>query len=402
MRYCWSILLLLLSGAANSQVKDRSALAPLPPMGWMTWNLYGEKIDEGLIRSMADAMDTSGMVAAGYRYLIIDDGWQGGRDKKNNIIADPKKFPSGMKALADYVHEKGLQLGIYSDAAPLTCAGYTASLHFEEQDATTFASWGIDYLKYDYCNAPADSNTAKERYKRMADALSKSGRDIVFGICEWGGRQPWFWAANAGGSLWRTTGDIRDKWKAKPGEGGEGILDIVAVNGALDTYAGTGRWNDPDMLVVGLYGAKGPSADLGGIGCTDIEYQCQMSLWSIMASPLIATNNIAVMNEATKKILLNREVIAINQDPSGMQARRIKNDSTWEVFLKPLYNGDIALAILNKSASEQSYSYTFKELGLPADYMIRDLWEQRTIGKKDKWPGIVKAHETKLYRLTKK
>ena len=401
MKYYWSILLLLLSLGTYSQGKDRRELATLPPMGWMTWNLYGEKIDEGLIRSMANAMDTSGMVAAGYRYLIIDDGWQGGRDKKNNIIADPKKFPSGMKALADYVHAKGLKLGIYSDAAPLTCAGYTASLHFEEQDAATFASWGIDYLKYDYCNAPEDSNTAKERYKRMADALSKSGRDIVFGICEWGGRQPWHWAANAGGSLWRTTGDIRDKWKTQPGEGGEGILDIVAVNGALDTYAGTGHWNDPDMLVVGLYGAKGPSSDLGGIGCTDVEYQSQMSLWSIMASPLIATNNIAVMNGATKKILLNPEVIAINQDPAGMQAHRIKNDSTWEVFLKPLNNGDVALAILNKSASEKSCDFTREALGLKSDYIIHDLWEHKTVGKKNKWSGVVKAHETKLFRLKK-
>jgi alpha-galactosidase len=178
-------------------------------------------------------------------------------------------------------------------------------------------------------------------------------------------------------------------------------MDIVAVNGALDTYAGSGRWNDPDMLVVGLYGAKGPSADLGGIGCTDIEYQSQMSLWSIMASPLIATNNIAAMNEATKKILLNREVIAINQDPAGIQGRRIKNDSTWEVFLKPLTNGDIALAILNKSGSEQSCSFTREELGLQSDYIILDLWEHRTVGKKNKWSGVVKAHETKLFRLKK-
>lgn len=213
MKLYWLILSVCLAICAKAQEVNRSKLAPLPPMGWMTWNLYGERIDEKLIRSIADAMDSTGMIAAGYKYLIIDDGWQGGRDKKNNIIADPVKFPSGIKALADYVHAKGLKLGIYSDAASLTCAGYTASLHFEEQDARTFASWGIDYLKYDYCNAPADSNTAKARYTKMAQALSASGRDIVFGICEWGGRQPWFWAANAGGSVWRTTGDVRDKWK---------------------------------------------------------------------------------------------------------------------------------------------------------------------------------------------
>lgn len=401
MKYCWLISFLLITSLTEAQLATRSRLSPLPPMGWMTWNLYGERIDEGLIRSIADAMDSTGMSAVGYRYLIIDDGWQGGRDKKNNIIADPVKFPSGMKALADYVHAKGLKLGIYSDAAPLTCAGYTASLGFEEQDAKTFASWGIDYLKYDYCNAPEDSNTAKARYTKMGEALSKSGRDIVFGICEWGGRQPWFWAANAGGSVWRTTGDVRDKWKSKQGEGGEGIMDILAVNASLDTYAGPGKWNDPDMLVVGLYGAKGPSADLGGIGCSDTEYQSQMSLWSIMAAPLIATNNIRAMNENTKRILLNSEVIAINQDEAGIQGKRIQSDSTWELLLKPLLNGDMALAILNKSGILQSYSFTGETLGLPFDFLVRDCWEHRTVGKKGKWTGAIQSHETKLFRLIK-
>lgn len=399
MKYCWLILFFLFAAQVNAQ--DRSRLAPLPPMGWMTWNLYGERIDEKLIRSIADAMEVTGMAAAGYRYLIIDDGWQGGRDNKNNIIADPKKFPSGIKALADYVHAKGLKLGIYSDAAPLTCAGYTASLNFEEQDAKTFASWGIDYLKYDYCNAPDDSITAKIRYTKMAEALSKSGRDIVFGICEWGGRRPWNWAANAGGSLWRTTGDVRDKWKAKPGEDGLGIMEIFNVNAGLDAYAGPGRWNDPDMLVVGLYGAKGPSGDLGGIGCTDIEYQSQMSLWSIMAAPLVATNNIITMNEATKRILLNPEVIAINQDAAGIAGKRIKSDSTWELLLKPLANGDMALAILNKSGNVQSYSFTSEALGLSPGFTVRDVWQHAAAGKKGKWTGTIQSHETKLFRLLK-
>lgn len=397
-----SIGLVLLSAAMQSQVKLRKELSPLPPMGWMTWNLYGERIDEALIRKVADAMESTGMAAAGYRYLIIDDGWQGGRDKKNNIIADPVKFPSGIRALADYVHAKGLKLGIYSDAAPLTCAGYTASLNFEEQDARTFASWGIDYLKYDYCNAPEDSNTAKQRYTTMANALTKSGRDIVFGICEWGGRKPWFWASNAGGSVWRTTGDIRDKWKAKPGTDGEGIMDIVAVNGSLDAYAGSGRWNDPDMLVIGLYGAKGPSSDLGGTGCNDTEYQSQMSLWSMMAAPLIATNDITTMNEATKRILLNPEVIAINQDAAAIQAKRIRRDAKWEIFLKPLDGGDYALAVLNVAETEQSYKFSTEDLGLAAGFDIRDCWEHRLTGKKNKWSGMIAAHETKLFRLIKK
>jgi alpha-galactosidase len=358
---------------------------------------YGKRL-----REIADAMVSSGMLKAGYNYIFIDDGWQGGRDKKNNIIPDPVKFPSGMKPLADYVHSKGLKLGIYSDAAQLTCAGYTASLGFEEQDAKTFASWGMDYHKYDYCGAPKDSATAKLRYKKMSDALRKSGRDILFGICEWGERMPWFWAANAGGHLWRTTHDVRDKWKRKASEKwGEGIMDILDVNAELAQYAAPGRWNDPDMLVVGLYGKKGPSGDGGGTGCTDTEYQSQMSLWSMMAAPLYATNDIRNMNEATKRILLNEELIAVNQDALGKQAERKVKDSVWNVFVKPLVNGDYAVAILNRSDEPQKAAIDFKTLGLDGAYVVRDLWEHKELGKKKSWKGEVQSHETKVFRLTK-
>ena len=378
------------------------SLAPTPPMGWMTWNYFGEHINEKDIREMADAMVSSGMVKAGYNYIMIDDGWQGGRDNRNNIIPDQKKFPSGIKALADYVHSKGIKLGIYSDAAPLTCAGYTASLHFEEQDAKTFAGWGIDYLKYDYCGAPPDSATAKMRYKKMADALRKSGRDIVFSVCEWGDRKPWNWAAAAGGQLWRTTGDVRDKWQRKPSEKwGEGVMDILDVNAALNEYAGPGRWNDPDMLIVGLYGKKGPSGDGGGTGCTDTEYQSQMSLWSIMAAPLVATNDLRNMNEATKRILLNEEVIAVNQDALGKQAERKMANDDWNVFVKPLVNGGYAVAILNRSNTDKKYDIDFKELGLEDKYEVRDLWQHKDLGKAKKWKGTVQSHETKVLRLKK-
>ncbi|HKO82365.1 MAG TPA: glycoside hydrolase family 27 protein, partial [Chitinophagaceae bacterium] len=374
----------------NAQSLSDKALTP--PMGWMTWNLFGEHINEGLIKEMADAMVSSGMLQAGYRYLIIDDGWQGGRDNRNNIIPDPIKFPSGIKALADYLHDRNIKIGIYSDAAPLTCAGYTASLNFEEQDAKTFASWGIDYLKYDYCNAPEDSITAKARYKKMADALVKSGRQIVFGICEWGGRKPWHWAANAGGNLWRTTGDVRDKWKAKPNTDGMGILDIADINAELYEHAGPGRWNDADMLVVGLYGAKGPASDLGGTGCSDIEYQSQVSLWSIMAAPLIATNNLRDMNAETKRILMNEEVIAVNQDKMGRQAIRKINNETWDVFVKQLDNNDVAIAILNKSGTVQNCKIDFKDLGLTDNYNIKDLWIHKIVGKGKNWKVNILAH----------
>ncbi|TDE48485.1 glycoside hydrolase family 27 protein [Flavobacterium sp. GT3P67] len=405
------LALCLTNGNVEAQSKsiDGTLLAPTPPMGWMTWNYFADNINEKDIREMADAMVSSGMLKAGYNHVFIDDGWQGGRDKRNNMIADPKKFPSGIKALADYVHSKGLKLGIYSDAAPLTCAGYTASLNFEDQDAKIFASWDVDYLKYDYCGAPDDMEVAKTRYKKIADALRKSGRDIALGICEWGDRKPWLWAGQVGGQLWRTTADVRDKWKSlKPVKKqselhgtGAGILDIVDYSQQYGSYAGPGHWNDMDMLVVGLYGKKGPSGDLGGVGCTDTEYQSQMSLWSIMNSPLAATNDVRNMNAETKRILLNEEVIAINQDALGKQAVcKIKND-TWSVFVKSLANGDFAIAILNRTETTQNSKINFAELGLNDTYEIKDLWEHKVIGKGKKWNGKVQRHETKVFRLKK-
>jgi len=389
-----------LFGRAQVKSRDGSVIAAKPPMGWMTWNYFADKISEKEIMEMADAMVSSGMRSAGYEYVFIDDGWQGGRDNKNNIIPDLQKFPSGMKTLADYVHSKGLKLGIYSDAAQLTCAGYTASLGFEEQDAKMFASWGIDYLKYDYCGAPADAETAKIRYKKMADALRSSGRDIAFGICEWGERKPWQWAAAAGGQLWRTTGDVRDKWKKRATEKhGEGIMDIADANKGLSGYAGPGRWNDMDMLVVGLYGKKGPSGDLGGTGCTDEEYQSQMSLWCMMASPLAATNDLRSMNAETKRILMNTEVIAISQDELGKQAAVFADNERMTIWLKPLQNGEFAVAILNRTEVSQKMECVFDEMKLKGSFEIRDVWKHQVLGKARQWRGSVKSHETKVFRL---
>jgi alpha-galactosidase len=410
-RICIPAALLFISeiGFAQTNINGK-VLAPTPPMGWMTWNYFADKVNEKEVKEIADAMEASGMVAAGYKYLMIDDCWQGGRDSRNQIIADRVKFPSGIKALADYVHAKGIKLGIYSDAAPLTCAGYTASLNFEEQDARTFAAWGIDYLKYDYCGAPGDSATAVTRYNKMANALRNSGREIVFGICEWGDRKPWYWARAAGGQLWRTTADIRDKWKTtSPWQKqsdlhgiGAGILDIVDVNSGLSSFAGPGGWNDLDMLVIGLNGKKGPSGDLGGTGCNNIEYRSQMSLWSIMAAPLIATNDVRIMDDATKEILLNKEVIAINQDELGRQGECKVKNANWTVFLKPLKNGDYAIAILNRGDATQAYSVAWKDLGLEGDYIANDLWLHKNIGQDKKWSGKIQSHETKFFRLKKK
>ncbi|MBS1729787.1 MAG: glycoside hydrolase family 27 protein [Bacteroidetes bacterium] len=389
----WITCFQFFSGSAQETNNYKAKLAPTPPMGWMTWNFFGTNINEKMIHEMADAMVHSGMVKAGYNHIMIDDGWQGGRDNKNNMIPDPEKFPSGIKALADYLHAKGILLGIYSDAAQLTCAGYTASLGFEDQDAKTFASWGVDYLKYDYCHAPEDSFTAKIRYKKMADALRKSGRDIVFSICEWGGRQPWFWAAEAGGQLWRTTDDIRDSWKS--------LMYNMEINADLDRYSSPGHWNDPDMLIVGLDGNKGPSGDLGGKGCSAIEYQSAMSLWCIMASPLIATHDVRNMSDDTKRILLNPEAIAIDQDVLGLQGSRKINTKTWNVFVKPLANGDYAIAILNKSNESQEADLNFKDLGLEGNFVARDIWQYKDLAEKSTFHALVLSHETKLLRLRK-
>ena len=390
--------------------QNQSQLAPTPPMGFMTWNYFGLDIHENDIKTLADAMVETGLRDLGYNYIFIDDGWQGGRDNKNNIIADPAKFPSGMKSLVDYVHTKGMKIGIYSDAAPLTCGGYTASLNFEEQDAKTFAAWGFDYLKYDYCGAPADWQTAISRYERMAKALQNSGRDIAFGICEWGDRSPWLWARKAGGHLWRTTADVRDKWKSHAPAGsaphelhgyGAGILDILEINAGLDKYAGPNGWNDPDMLVVGLYGKKGaPSTDLGGTGCTDTEYQSQMSLWCLMAAPLMITCDVRNMNEATKRILTNKDIIAIDQDPLGIQAERKLKTDLLQIFVKPLSNGDVALGILNTSDQEQTIEVNPKTLGIFNKRKAKDLWSGQTMKTGKRIKVKMAAHETKVFRLS--
>ena len=379
---------------------ERGKLAPTPPMGWMTWNMFKGDISEQLIKETADAMVESGLRDAGYKYVFIDDLWQGGRDNRNNIIPDPKKFPNGIKALADYVHSKGLKLGIYSDAAQLTCGGCTASYGFEEQDARTFASWGVDYLKYDYCNAPEDSATARLRYKTMADALSKSGRDIVLGICEWGQRNGEEWCEHVGGQLWRTSSDVRDMWKDIVNQGGVGILDIINVTAPLSKQVRHGQWPDMDMLVVGLNGKGGPSSDLGGVGCTYTEYQTQMSMWCMMSSVLALSNDLRHLTQEDKRILLNKEIIAIDQDPLGKAAERVVNEAGHQVFVRPLANGSHAVAILNSGDKAQRLSVSFKQLGLTGKYTVRDVWQHRDIARgATKWGGKVQAHETKVFVL---
>ena len=397
-------LLLALTGLlalpAAAQQHARKELAPTPPMGWMTWNYFQGNINEQVIRETADAMVESGLADAGYKYVFIDDLWQGGRDAQNNIIADPKKFPHGIKALADYVHSKGLKLGIYSDAAQLTCGGYTASLGFEAQDARTFASWGVDYLKYDYCNAPEDSATARHRYRTMAEALQQSGRDIALGICEWGQRQAEEWCEEVGGQLWRTSYDVRDMWKDTLHQGGMGILDIINITAPLASYARPGQWPDMDMLVVGLNGKGGPSSDLGGKGCTYTEYQTQMSLWCMLSSPLALSNDLRNMNDEDRRILLNKEVIAINQNPLGRAAVRKVNLATHQIFVRELSGGRHAVALMNTGDKPLKLTADFRALGLESKYRLRDVWQHKQVAARaSKWSGTVAPHEAKVWVL---
>lgn len=394
---------LLASSLFASAQTPRNKLTPTPPMGWMTWNLFQGNINEQLIRETADAMVEGGFRDAGYEYIFIDDLWQGGRDRHNNIIPDPKKFPSGIKALADYVHSKGLKLGIYSDAAQLTCGGWTASLGFEEQDARTFASWGVDYLKYDYCNAPEDSATARHRYRTMAEALQKSGRDIALGICEWGQRQGEEWCEEVGGQLWRTTYDVRDMWKDIVKQGGMGILDIVNTTAPLAKYVRPGQWPDMDMLVVGLNGKGGPSSDLGGVGCTQTEYQTQMSMWCIMASPLAMTNDLRKVSDDDRRILLNPEIIAINQDPLGKGAERKVFSEDHQIFVRQLADGSHAVALLNTSDKPLTMTADFKSLDIPGKFTVRDVWQHKDVARgASKWKGKVMPHETRVFVVKQK
>ena len=345
-----------------------NGLARTPPMGWNSWNKFACDVNEQLIREMADAMVTSGMKDAGYVYLVIDDCWQIDRDAQGNILPDPQRFPSGMKALADYVHSKGLKFGLYSDAGTLTCQKRPGSRGYEFQDARQYAAWGVDYLKYDWCST--GTQNAPASYSIMRDALLKAGRPIVFSICEWGTSKPWLWAKDVG-NLWRTTGDIQDCWDCKRDWGGMGVVHILDLQDGLESYAGPGHWNDPDML------------EVGNKGMTITEYRAHFSLWCILAAPLMAGNELRNMTNEVKEILTNREVIAVDQDSLGMQGRRVKRDGDREVWAKQLADGGRAVVLFNRGPKSQEISVSWTEIGYPQQIaaQVRDLWAHKDLGK---------------------
>ena len=353
--------------------KGANGLALTPPMGWNSWNKFQCNINERVVRDTADAMVTSGMRDAGYQYVVVDDCWAGPRDSNGFITADPRRFPSGIKALADYVHSRGLKFGIYSDAGRLTCGGRPGGQGHEYQDALTYARWGVDYLKYDWCST-GDRN-AQEGYAVMADALRQSGRDIVFSICEWGTAKPWLWAKNTG-NLWRTTGDIADDFANahKGREWEHPVLKIVDLNEPLWPFAGPGRWNDADMLEVGN----------GGMSAT--EYRSHFSLWAMMASPLMAGNDVAHMDESTRSILLNKEVIAVDQDPLGVQGHRVWKEGDSEVWVKPLAGAGRALVLFNRGETPAVIRATSEQLGWPSTLRAkaRVLWAHKDLPR---WSG---------------
>jgi len=377
-------------------------LALTPPMGWNSWNLVEADVSDPLIREIADAMVTTGMKDAGYQYIIIDDYWVGGRNASNHLFPDQKRFPMGMKVLADYVHSKGLKLGIYSDAAEYTCGGVTASYGFEELDAKTFAEWGIDYLKYDYCNAPEDVTTAFQRYKKMGDALKKTGRPIVYAICEWGQRKPWLWARAAGGHLWRTTWDSRDVWKSNDKDL-TGVMEIFDQQKDLAQYAGPGGWNDPDLLMVGLYG-KGKSSSVRGRfkGCTTTEYRSHFSLWAMLAAPLIVNLDIRSLNKETADILLNKDIISINQDTLGKQAVTLFIRDEIQVLKKDLANGDIAVCVFNRSDTSKVCTFDLKnDLDIWFPVSVFNIFEQTTSKKINAISCTLPSHDCRIYKISK-
>jgi alpha-galactosidase len=391
-------MLAFTAGEASAQKFD--GLAATPPMGWNSWNKFACNVSEQLIRETADAMVATGMRDAGYRYLNIDDCWQGPRDARGFIQPDPQRFPSGMKALADYVHAKGLKFGLYSDAGWQTCGGRPGSRGYEFQDALTYAEWGVDYLKYDWCHT--EGLKAEGAYQTMSAALRAAGRPVLLSLCEWGQSKPWLWAGEVG-HAWRTTGDIFNCFDCVEDHGdwkSFGVLQILDMQAGLRGHAGPGHWNDPDMLEVG-----------NGMPVT--EDRAHFSAWAMLAAPLIAGNDIRSMSKQTAAVLTNREVIALNQDALGVQAFRHAARDGVEYWFKPLSGGDWALMVLNRHAAPRAVSFDWaaesvrdelsqRDAGFDKTrYALRDLWQGRETGRTDQpLRAELAGHDVLVLRLT--
>jgi alpha-galactosidase len=350
-----------------------NGLARTPPMGWSSWNKFAGKVEDAAVRGMADALVATGMKDLGYTYINIDDTWQGPRDSQGNITAN-RKFPD-MKALADYVHSLGLKIGIYSSPGPKTCAGYEGSYGHEEQDAKTYAAWGFDYLKYDWCSAGRiyKDEDMQAVYQKMGNALLKTGRPIVCSLCQYGRAEVWKWGPKVGGNLWRTTGDISDNWQS--------MEHIGFSQFAIASYPRPGHWNDPDML------------EIGNGGMTNDEYHTHMSLWSLLAAPLLAGNDLRTMSDETKSILMNKEVIAIDQDPDAKPVKKISEQGTTLVVARPLEDNAVAVGLFNRGEVAATLAIHWADLGLEGTLKVRNLRAHQDLGPMvDQFSTTVPSH----------
>lgn len=379
---------LLVSAAAIGASPVLADTMP-PQMGFNNWNSTHcrPEFDEAMIRGIADKFISLGLKDAGYRYVNIDDCWANWqRDKNGNLQANPKRFPSGIKALAEYIHQRGLKFGLYSSAGTSTCEplkenrGFPGGLGHEKQDAATFASWDVDYLKYDNCNN--QKIDAHKRYTDMAEALRATGRPIFFSVCEWGENKPWLWAGKppVDAQSWRTTGDITDTYAS--------MLKIFKENVVLDSYATPGHWNDPDML------------EVGNGGMTDVEYRSHFSLWSIMAAPLLIGTDLRTIKPDALQILLNKEIIAVDQDPLGKQGHQVRDADGIHVIVKPLKDGSRAVAVFNETDASHDVAVNAAEIGLKAGrYNVRDLWQHSDAKGNGSLKVSLPAHATVVYRI---
>jgi alpha-galactosidase len=373
-------------------IGDRHKLALTPPMGWNSWNVWGTAVDTAKVRAATDWMVKSGLAAHGYQYINIDDAWEAKRDTTGEIVPN-EKFDD-MKAIADYVHSKGLKLGIYSSPGPKTCAGYEGSYLHEAQDANTYAKWGIDYLKYDWCGygSIVKDPSRQQRiypYVLMSLALEKSGRDIVYSLCQYGDDKVWKWGENAGGNLWRTTGDITDTW--------DSMSKIGFGQDSLYPFAGPGHWNDPDMLVVGMVG-WGPNIRPSKL--TRDEQLTHISLWCLLAAPLLIGCDLAQLDEFTLALLTNDEVIDIDQDPLGRQAQRFVQKGPTEVWAKPLWDGTMAVGLFNRGSQAAAVNVNWSDLRLKGKQNVRDLWHHKNLGVfRDSFVTEVNSHGVVLIKV---
>jgi alpha-galactosidase len=380
------LIAVFLTGLVASAQKT-PGLIQTPPMGWNSWNKFGCDVSEKLIMETADAFVESGFKDAGYEYIVIDDCWQIARDADGKIVVDSTRFPSGIKKLADYVHSKGLKFGIYSCAGTKTCAGRPGSNTYELIDANTYAEWGVDYLKYDWCSS--EGIDPEKAYTDMSTALAKSGRPIVFSMCEWGNSRPYTWAKNVG-HLWRTTGDIQDCWDCKRDWGGMGWTTILDMQVGLEKYAGPGHWNDPDMLEVGNGHMKYN------------EYIAHFSFWSLLAAPLMAGNDLRNMNDSIKNILLNQDAIAVNQDKAGIQGSKVYDDGDFEIWSKPLQNGDVAVIFFNRNERKYEFPALWETIGIKGNKKVFDIWQHKITGTTNNIKTVsIDGHSVLFFRIQK-